>query len=484
VENQLVYSATEFPNSLNPILPLNKEARDLVECIFDGLTNITLENNREYQFGLAKHIEQDRTRKNIYIVTPRSGVEWHDGHPFSADDVLFTYRCILNTSNQSPLRARLRSYVSSIDEISEYKIQFTFTAPLPYYLVEQLLSFKIIPHSFRGRILSSNLYTQRGREFSRMPIGTGPYKVTESRQGEKIVLAANANNPKLPKVTLRQIMDYDKSILRLKRGEINLMLDVKPDYFSDLTKKELAHQQYTPYYFYAIAFNMRGSVFGDREVRKACVYVCDKKRLVKKIWNHENATDFINSGPFPHNYQFQYPELTPYNQHGARSLLARSSSSALKFSLLIPSGDKTSQKIAEEYQRIMSEVGAKVNIVPRGIGSFRRATKQGDFDAALVVYHFDHLYNITPLFYSNSPENITGIQNLDTLLAAWENEILKDEKENYGRQIHQRVHQEAPYTFLFTVPKRAYYYQSLKGISIHPEEVFASIENWSYHKVK
>ncbi|MCP4899370.1 MAG: hypothetical protein GY906_20590, partial [bacterium] len=361
-------------------------------------------------------------------------------------------------------------------------------------LNEILSTFKILPRVFDGTRgeegkLPLDLREESGvvNDFNYQPVGTGPYRISR-RRGNRIELDRNENYflgpPKVPRLVLQRMEAPELAVKALSEGALDLMLDVRPNFFSQLESAAVKPMDYTPYGFYAVVYNSRRTPFDSARFRGAISAATDKNGLFANFTGLQDSQDFINTSVYPHNYEFvqrdpgSYSDTHAYSVARARSLIEGRGGRG--FTLLLSSElqGEGARRLAQTYAQMMQEAGIEVEIDDQNQVSFDRAVRERDFDAAFVEFAgLNHLYDFRSLF---GDENVFGIADsrLASLLQDYGRTFALDELEEISKQIHGRVDELAPACFLFTTSRRAYMEDTLRNVSIHPEVGFATVERW------
>ena len=154
------------------------------------------------------------------IVKLRTDVKFHDGRPFTAADVVFTWKALLDPALASPLYRTwdLAGLVESVDAVDDHTVRFRLGRVDPAFLDK--LYVGIVPeHVLAGQDLAKT-------DFNRTPIGTGPYKMGERRPGERLVLDANPDYyggaPMITRVVYTFIPDENARAAALEQGSIDV----------------------------------------------------------------------------------------------------------------------------------------------------------------------------------------------------------------------------------------------------------------------
>ncbi|MFA4875354.1 MAG: ABC transporter substrate-binding protein, partial [bacterium] len=279
----LVTTLPADPPALNPITAMDSTSAEVDGYIFESLLkldNKTLE--RKSQLAEGYEVSPDHL---VYTFRLRDGVRWHDGKPFSADDVIYTFERIRDPAVDA---ANLRNYfkdVKSIEKLDERTVRFVYARPY-FKALEIIGGALIIPkHIFAdGSDFNSHPANRR-------PIGTGPYRFVQWKTGRNIGLARNddywGERPVISGIEYRIVPDAMVRFQLLKKAAIDMdsMRAIQwarqtegASFVNNFTK----HKYYLPNYSY-IGWNMRGPFFDDRRVRKAMTMLVNRDAILKEI---------------------------------------------------------------------------------------------------------------------------------------------------------------------------------------------------------
>ena len=220
--NELIVAVEELPNNLIPVRAMNDAGRLASGIIFQALFDPSGEGLNDFEPTLAKEIVQDRDNRAVYNVYLRKEIKWHDGREFTADDVRFSYDCYITNSNKSPFRARIMSSIKKLEVLEKYQLKITFNIPVSPADAECLLSFKIIPSSFRGTAMDKDLFSSIGLKFGLEPIGTGPYKF-ESSSKNKLILARASDFVSIEKVIIQEQREPEVKVRKFIDKKIDII---------------------------------------------------------------------------------------------------------------------------------------------------------------------------------------------------------------------------------------------------------------------
>jgi peptide/nickel transport system substrate-binding protein len=234
----LRFGHSQRPNDFNPLAVIQGIQTYIQKWTFSKL--ITLDRNAELIPDLAESytVSDDGT---VFTFTLRQDVTWHDGEPFTAEDVVFTFNYLLNPaagarklSNFQVIQGAAEygegaaDAVEGVQATGDYEVQFTLTAPNAVFLVD-LADQSIIPEHVVSQIdpadfLTSEFVTQRPYP------GTGAYVFERYETDQFIDLSANPDYfrgaPQIARIRIESIPDNNTRIIALENGEVDLIMDV------------------------------------------------------------------------------------------------------------------------------------------------------------------------------------------------------------------------------------------------------------------
>jgi peptide/nickel transport system substrate-binding protein len=209
-DNTIVYGSNDYVR-INPAMDEHGEINAL---IFDGLTDH--DGNNQVIPRLAKSWDYDE-ETYTYTFHLEENVKWHDGEPFTAEDVKFTIEAIMDPENESENAPNYED-VEEITVIDDYTIAFRLKAPNVAFL--DYMTMPILPkHLLKGEDMQES-------DFFRAPVGTGPYKLDHWDDGQAIVLTRNddyfTGPAKIENIVFKIVSDDNAKALQLQSGELNL----------------------------------------------------------------------------------------------------------------------------------------------------------------------------------------------------------------------------------------------------------------------
>jgi len=287
-EKVLIVRATGDSMSFNPDTLADDNAYPIVQNIFNRLVKLDASKQIVPDLATEWNVSDDGTVISFKL---REDAKWHDGEPLTSEDVKYTFDTIkANTSYYFSTRLAI---VDSIDTPDEYTVMFnmnkadvSFIADLGWYA-----TFILPKHIYNnGQAWEDNLA-------SKNPIGSGPFKFSEYKQGESTTIVANpdyhAGAPKLNKIIFSIIPDEATAVQALLNGEIDVFEAVPTANVEEIEANgniRLALNEYpSPM---RILFNLKNKKVEDLEVRKAIATAINREEISEKIFNGVQKSEY------------------------------------------------------------------------------------------------------------------------------------------------------------------------------------------------
>ena len=251
--------------------------------VTEGLLTYDFDLNPQPLLAKQWSISDDGLR---YTFRLREGVKWHDGKPFTADDVVFSIKTLKDVHPRGRNTFLNLVEIETPDPLTAILV---LSKPAPYLITALAASESpIVPrHLYEGTKVAEN-------PVNLAPVGTGPFKFKEWVRGSHIVYERNPNywdqpRPYLDQLIVRFIPDAAARSIAIETGEIDLAPST-PVPLSDLDRlKGVASLAFeTRGYQYSngvsrIEFNLERPVFKDVRVRRAFAHVIDRKVIRNTI---------------------------------------------------------------------------------------------------------------------------------------------------------------------------------------------------------
>jgi len=221
----LTFLIESSPTNLDTRFATDSQSQRIDGLLFSGLLE------RDNQMNFHGHLAEswDTPDPLTYVFHLRRGVRFHDGRPLTSTDVKATFEFIRNPANKSPKLGALRM-VASIEAPDATTVIFHLSQPYASFTVN------LIPSAIG--IVPANA----AADFSRHPVGSGPFRFVQQSQDEEIVVERNPDYfrgaPPLTRVRFRVVPDAVVRALELRKGSADLeMSSLSPDIIPVLARQ-------------------------------------------------------------------------------------------------------------------------------------------------------------------------------------------------------------------------------------------------------
>ena len=339
--NVLILSLRADPVYLNPVLAHEMPSIIVNQWIYNSL--VKLDENLYPVSDLAEkwHISDDGKVWTFYL---KKNVLWHDGYPFTAEDVKFTIDTLLdpktNTYNRGLFMVDDTPICAKV--VDKYTLEIKLAKPFAP-LLTNLSVIGIIPeHILKGQDINMS-------DFNSSPVGTGPFKFKEWRSGETIVLEANKNyykgKPYLEEVAFRIIPNSESRLIALETGQIDVGEIPVKEYERISRFENLKVYRWYDLSYYYLGFDLTNELFKGSEVRKALAYGINKDEIVSSVLQGYGKPA---TGPIPYS-SWAYSsdvEKYKYNHEKAAGILKKDGWKPGPDGILVKCGKKLSFTIS------------------------------------------------------------------------------------------------------------------------------------------
>ena len=461
-------------DTLNPLTTQTDNAQWLTQnMINEGLlqmNNYTLK--LEPCLAESWEVSPDKLTYTFHL---RHGVKWHDGEPFTVDDVKYSFDKLMDPKvDAAPIRSYFTT-VKSCEIVDPYTIRFVTTQPY-FKMLESIGTLLIIVPK---HVLEKGEPDFNKNPFGRNPIGTGPYKFVRWDTGAQVVVERNddywggpIHYPK--RMIFRVIQEPYVAAQLLKKGELDVFDHVTPIQWVRELKgsRSMEHLHQTVYDFPSysyVGFNLRKPPFNDIRVRHAIDLLMPRDKILKEVYLDTYAVK--TSGydpPSEASYNRDVPP-TPNDPALAQQLLTEAgwkndhgdgilykNGQPLSFTLLYPSGNSNSEKIVELMQEALGRAGIDLKLSRLEFSQMISQIDDWNFDAMVGGWGLDINGDPSQLWSSAGADekkssNFIGYKNAqaDALMAQARLEYDDDKRAAIYRQLHKIIHDDYPVCFMF-----------------------------------
>jgi len=320
--------------TLDPHSQNHATTHSIMQHTYEGLTRYAKDYKIEPCLALSwKQLSDTHWRFNL-----RKGVKFHDGSPFSADDVVFSFGRIKQPQGTNQVYV---TGVKEVKKIDDYSVDFLLEGPTPI-LLRNIVDFRIMNKAWAEKNNSQNVqdYAKKQELYaSRHTNGTGPYLIKSWEPDKRIVFAANKDwwdklDGNVTDVVYTPIKSDQTRVSALLSGEVDLVTDLPTQDVERLRKSAslkvlegievrtifIGMDQHSDELKYS---SVKGkNPFKDVRVRKALNMAVDREAIRKVTMGGLSVPAGIMVAPGVHGYSKQIDLVTKYDIAGAKKLLA------------------------------------------------------------------------------------------------------------------------------------------------------------------
>lgn len=385
--DRIVYGALTEPVSLCPILGTDAASTEVQSLIYNALVRYDGDN---HIIGDLAESWQMTADGRCYTFRLRDGVRWHDGEPFTAEDVLYTFALAKDENSGYLDRRELANIVRVTADGREVSF---FLAEADSAFLARISSIYVMPKHIWEQI--DNL---REDAATIQPVGTGAYRLTAWQKAQYLQLTANESYhrtaPRIKTLFYKIVPDTNVLAMQLRRGEVDVC-HVDASAVEMLSNSDRVTISTAPSRAYTyIALNQSNPIFADSRVRRAMVYGMQRQDIIDHILG---GGAYIAWADLPTTIlAVPHAELA-YDTEMAKRLLAEAGWQTgadgirtkdglrLSYRLLVTNKNKRLGDVALAFRQNMRAIGIEVDIVPMDFATMR--TKHylaGDYDACLI----------------------------------------------------------------------------------------------------
>lgn len=481
----LVYGSGDYTR-INPAMDEHGEINIL---LFNGLT--AHDGEGQVVPGLAKDWTFDEAAC-AYTFHLEEGVTWHDGQPFTAEDVRFTIQAIMDPENGSENAPNFED-VEEIHVLDDYTVTFTLSAPNVAFL--DYMTMPILPeHLLEGEDMQTSA-------FFREPVGTGPYKLESWDEGQAILLTKNEayfkDPAKIDRIIFKIVPDDNAKALQMQSGELDLAILTPKDAegFTDREGYKVYDMQTSDYR--GILFNFRNDYWTEnKDIIPVVCYALDRQAILDAVVLGHGIVAY---GPLQRNkYNYEDVEHYDYDPAKAEQILVDAGcvkesdgfyhrdGEKIGFVLSVGAGDQVRLDMAQAAAQQLRAVGIDCTVdIPAQVdwgGQMAYLIGWGSpFDAD------DHTYKV---FGTDKGANYSGYSNAKVdqyLLAARQSDVEEVRAKAYAR-FQEELAKDPAFAFICYVDADYVAVSGLQGIredtvmGHHGVGIFWNVTEWTIQR--
>ena len=480
-------------SNLIPLLSSDSTSHGIAGMVYNGL--VKYDKDLSIVGDLAE--SWDVSHNGLVITFHlRKGVKWHDGFPFTADDVLFTYRVTIDPKTPTPYAEDFKK-VKKAEVLDPYTFRVTYDRPFAPALPSW--SNSILPkHLLEGKDITKS-------PLARHPVGTGPYRFKEWVTGQKILLVSNHDyfegRPYIDGYLMRIIPDMATMFLELRAGGIDRM-GLTPLQYTRQTENNLFRKNYNKYRYLSFSYtymgyNLKNPMFADKRVRQAISYLINKEEIIDGVLL---GLGKVATGPYkPGTWAYNANVRTyTYNLQKANELLAAAGwkdsngdgildrdGRPFVFEIITNQGNEVRAKCAEIIQRKLAEAGIEVKIrVIEWAAFVNDFINKRKFDVTILGWTIPMDPDMYDVWHSSktAPEELNFIsyhnEEVDKLLEKGRSTFDQKERKKCYDRIQEILAEEQPYTFLYVPDALPIINARFRGVEVAPLGIGYNFIKW------
>ena len=475
----------DMPKTLDPRYASDVYGQRITRhLIFDSLVQHGYDMEIVPRLAERWETPDDRT----WIFHLRRDVRFHDGVPFTAKDVVFTFEHLLDPATASPFRATLVDTLEGVEALDDHTVRFTLPAPAASFLTK--IFIPILPaHAVQAGTF--------GPDSADTLIGTGPYRLYD-HSWVGVSLASHdeyfLGAPKTPMIVFEAVKDENTRLLKLRKGELDLLINAFPVRALEAFEKPPLSNDYRlieePGISYNyLAFNLSDPKLQSRELRQAMAHALDVPSIIThRLQGHATPAAGLLSPANPF-HEGDVPTY-PHDPDRARELLDAAG-------LPDPDGDGPLPRLTLELkvsnnpqavdnarvvQAQMREVGIELELRSFEWGTFYGDIQAGNFQLTLMrwvgVSDPDFYYDVFHSSQAPPGGRNRGRFNdprIDRLVEEGRVTLDLERRRAIYSEVQKIVAEELPYISLWHPNNVTVIHRRVEGYRQHPKAGFFSL---------
>ena len=482
---------------LIPNITSDGASHEVGNMVYDGLVKVDKDLNYVGAMAESWQFSADCLELTWKL---RPGIKWHDGRPFTAEDVLFTYQTMINPKTPTAYKEDFLA-VKHAEVVDPHTFRVSYAKPLAK-AVQSWGMWMLPKHLLEKYVADGKL--KESPENSR-PVGTGPYRFQEWKSGEKVVLVANhdyyAGRPYLGRIVYRVIPNQGTIFLELKAKGVDLA-SLTAIQYSRQTEYPAFRKAYKKYRYPSSAytyfgFNLKDPRFADRRVRQAFAHAINKQELIEGVLMGlaREATGPIRPGSWAYTDKVARYDYDPAK---AKALLAEAGwkdsgdgvmrdkdGKAFSFTIRTNQGNEERKKVAELIQQRLGTIGVKTEIQVIEWASFiKEFIKKKRFETVVLGWGVGTDPDQYGVWHSSQtgPDQLNQISYanpaVDRLLEEGRASCHQAERVKFYHQFQEILAEDQPLVFLYFRDALPVVSSRVQGVHPAASGIFYNFREW------
>jgi peptide/nickel transport system substrate-binding protein len=484
---------------LIPNITSDSASHTVGNLIYDGLVQLDKDLNWAPAIAESWQFSKDCLTLTFKL---RKNVKWHDGRPFTADDVIFTYKAMLNPKTPTAYRDDFEP-VKEVQAVDPYTVRVTYSQPFAKALGSW--GQTMLPKHLLEKAVEEGKLREAPQNLK--PVGTGPYRFQEWKSGEKVVLVANKDyyiegRPYIGRIVYRIIPSQATIFLELKAKGVDLaeltaiQYERQTDY--PAFKKDYNKYHYSANRYTYLGFNLKDERFKDRRVRQAFAHAINKAELIEGVVMGlgREATGPYRPGTWAYTDKVKRYEFSPtkarallaaagWTDRNGDGILRNKEGQPFSFTIRTNQGNEERKKVAEIIQQRLKEIGVQTDIQTiEWAALLKEYIKQKRFDAIVLGWGTGVDPDQYAVWHSsqNGPDQLNSFSyanaEVDALLEKGRATCHQQERVATYHRIQQILAEDQPYIFLYFRETLPVVSSRVRGIKVEPAGIDYNFIDW------
>ena len=414
--------------STNPFFVTKKDTLSLLNLVFEPLIKLNEANEPTPCLAKSWKVDEEGTTWTFII---RDGVYWQNtNREINAQDVMYTLDLMQEIKKDS-IHCKVMGYIKKWERIDDRTIEITTYEP--FYGMLMAMDFPVLPYD--AGYSSGEIQAQ-------IPVGTGPYYVSDYRPGVRIELQVNENWWKtLPEITTIVAEPYDEpslAVSALTLGRIDVISTDELAVSQIRESNNINAFEYTTNYYEFLMPNISSNILlRDKKVRQAIALGLDRQEIISNVYvNHAIITEspvqpssWLYEGTVK-GYDRDVEEakrlltLAGWKKENPEDTYFNISPDGIHTDFTLDLVTNTSEYNSLRYEaaviiaKQLAEIGIKVNIKTVEWDIFPTRISEGYYDLLLAGWYVDEIPDFRNLFSTDGENNLSGYASteMDELL--------------------------------------------------------------------
>jgi peptide/nickel transport system substrate-binding protein len=456
------------PPTLNFQLdPLDGWAKAIDELIYEPLARPN-PKTWEHEPRLAERweISPDQLTFTFHL---KQGVRWHDGKPLTADDVVWTFKKLLDPTSKTMAVRSFLEPVQDVIGVDAHTVRFSLKRRY-WYAFDAIAEINIYPkHVYAGGDFNTH---PANREPT---VGNGRFKFVHWKTGDEIALERNndyfGEPARLERIVFKYAPDPTVRVQLLRRGELDVVLRISPDVWRNVSDDPDVAQSFwrlrhVPNGLQWIGWNEGRAPFGDPQIRRAMTMLLDRDDVVQnlRLGLDAPAVSWFYPGSKEHDPHIR---AWPYDVEGAKKILERAGwidhdadgvldkdGKPFEFTFVYPAGNPFYEQLASLMIAEYKKAGITMQTSRLEWAVFTERVRRHEFDACSLLWQLYPRGDPYQIWHSGEAaggSNFINFRNaeVDRILVQAREEFDEAKRMALYHRFSEILHEEEPYTMLF-----------------------------------